>query len=183
MSSINSTSGLEAPAVVPVSFAERFAMSGQLDSVFREGMALVERTASFLEGPGRQEAKALKPPVSVIYATESMRLTTRLLEVASWLLVHRALKEAEITPEEAAVRRSRVKLRTLGRPQHIKHFAELPEGLRELITLSFAITDRLVQLDRALNEASDTERPASAPTNPVGDQFARLSAAFQMTGN
>lgn len=60
-------------------------------------MLLVETTAAYLDGPGRREAKLLKPPVSVLYATESMRLTTRLLDLASWLLVRRALKEGEIT--------------------------------------------------------------------------------------
>ncbi|MEZ5842865.1 MAG: DUF1465 family protein [Hyphomicrobiaceae bacterium] len=176
MSSNTFPSGREAPRAVTVSFGERFAASSQFDAVFREGMALVERTASYLEGAGRRDAKSLKPPVSVIYATESMRLTTRLLEVASWLLVHRALKEAEISAEEAAVRRARVKLRTLGRPQHVKHFDDLPVGLRDLIAASFAMTDRLVQLDRALNEGTVAEHAPAA--NPVGDQFARLAAAF-----
>jgi regulator of CtrA degradation len=46
---------------VTISFAERFATSGQFDSVFREGMMLVDATAAYLEGPGRREAKTLKP--------------------------------------------------------------------------------------------------------------------------
>ena len=183
MNSTTSPFGREAPSGVTISFGMRFATSSQFDAVFREGMALVERTASYLEGPGRRDAKALKPPLSVIYATESMRLTTRLLEVASWLLVHRALKESEITAEEASVRRARVKLRTLGRPQHIKHFDDLPEGLRDLITASFAMTDRLVQLDRALADGAGGEDAPSATANPVGDQFARLAAAFPASGD
>ena len=32
---------------------------------------------------------------ALAYATESMRLTTRLLELASWLMVRRALKEGD----------------------------------------------------------------------------------------
>lgn len=179
MSSTASPFGLSPPRGVTVSFGERFANSNQFDDIFREGMALVERTAAYLEGDGRREAKALKSPVSVIYATESMRLTTRLLEVASWLLVHRAVKEAEISADEAATRRARVKLRTLGRPSHIKHFDELPEGLRALITSSFSITDRLVQLDRALREGASAGSETNV-SNPVGDQIARLAAAFPM---
>lgn len=68
-------------------------------------MALVERTAAYLDGPGRREAKALAGSVSVLYATESMRLTTRLLDLASWLLIRRSLKEGEISEEEAAKKR------------------------------------------------------------------------------
>src|SRR5215468_3704899 len=128
-----------------VSFGEHFAASDQFDAIFKEGMGLVERTAAYLDGPGRREAKNLKGPVAVLYATESMRLTTRLLELASWLLIRRALKEGEITAEEAHKKRARVKLQTLGRPSHTKGFAELPQGLRDLIEASFALHDRIVQ--------------------------------------
>ena len=66
----------------------------------------------------------------MLYATESMRLTTRLLELASWLLIRRAFKEGEITDEEARKKRARVKLQAFGRPAHVKGFAELPRGCR-----------------------------------------------------
>ena len=115
------------PAVT-ISFGERFAASDQFDAIFKEGMALVERTASYLDGPGRKEARLLRGPVSVLYATESMRLTTRLLELASWLMIRRALKAGEISAEEARVKRDRVRLRAPGRPSHVKGFSELPGG-------------------------------------------------------
>ena len=54
-----------------------------------KGMALVERTAEYLDREGRTESRKLKPPVSLAYSTESMRLTTRLLDLASWLLIQR----------------------------------------------------------------------------------------------
>ena len=137
-----------------ISFAERFAASDGFDAIFKEGMALVERTAAYLDGPGRKEAKLLQAPLTLVYATESMRLTTRLLDLASWLLIRKALKAGEITPEEAVQKRQRVKLQALGRPSHVKNFADLPEGLRALIDASFAMNDRIVQLDRALTAAA-----------------------------
>src|SRR5690606_41688482 len=69
-----------------VSFAERFTASEQFDQIFKDGMALVERTAVYLDGAGRQEAKALTASLNVVYATESMRLPTPPLQLASWLL-------------------------------------------------------------------------------------------------
>ena len=117
-----------ARAGTTVSFGERFAASDQFDAIFKEGMGLVERTAAYLDGQGRKEARALRGPVAVLYATESMRLTTRLLELASWLMIRRALKEGEITVEEARNKRERVKLRAPGRPSHVKGFVELPQG-------------------------------------------------------
>jgi regulator of CtrA degradation len=167
---------------VTVSFGERFQASEQFDRVFTEGMALVERSASYLDGEGRREAKGLPSTVTVLYATESMRLTTRLLELASWLLIRRALKEGEITPEEAHKKRARVKLQTLGRPSHTKGFVELPKGLRELIEASFALHDRIVQLDRAMAPAGAAEAVQVLPANPVATQVEFLERAFARAG-
>jgi regulator of CtrA degradation len=158
-----------------ISFGERFAASDQFDAIFKEGMGLVERTAVYLDGLGRKEARALKGPVAVLYATESMRLTTRLLELASWLMIRRALKEGEITPEEARAKRERVKLRRPGRVAHVKGFADLPLGLRHLIEASYALSDRIFQLDRAIEVVLDQ---AVACDNPVGAQVTRLEEAF-----
>ncbi len=164
---------------VTVSFVERFAKSEQFDHIFKEGMALVEETAVYLDGPGRREAKGLNPALALVYATESMRLTTRLLEIASWLLVRRALKAGEISPEEARVKRRRIKLSTIGRPSHVKGYPELPKGLRDLIEASFSLNDRIVSLDRALEHP---ERIADdAVPNPVAQQLDRLSEAFAGT--
>ncbi len=164
-----------------VSFGEHFQASEQFDVVFREGMALVEQTATYLDREGRAEAKKLDPPASVLYATESMRLTTRLLDLASWLLIRRGLKEGEITTEEARRKRQRVKLKALGRPSHIHNFEDLPDGLRGLIISSFALHDRIVQLDRAMTYSPDEEAAkveAASSLNPVASQMSLLQQAF-----
>ncbi len=173
MNSGSGVLGVRSSGAVTVSFGERFANSEQFDLVFKEGMALVERTASYLDGEGRKDAKLLKPPLSVTYATESMRLTTRLLELASWLLVRRGLKEGDLTPAEAAKKRDRIKLRPFGRPSHIQNFEHLPAGLKGLIEESFGLNDRIMQIDRAI------EQPADAViANPVAAQMAQLHTAF-----
>jgi regulator of CtrA degradation len=162
---------------VTVSFGERFQASAQFDRVFKEGMALVERTAGYLDGEGRKAAKALTGQATVLYTTESMRLTTRLLDLASWLLIRRALKDGEITQAEAQTKRARVKLQSLGRPSHIRGFTELPAGLQKLIEESFALHDRIVQLDMSM-VAPGEDIPAVLPSNPVGAQISRLHQAF-----
>ncbi len=163
---------------VTVSFGERFQASAQFDRVFKEGMSLVERTAAYLDGDGRKAAKSLTGATTVLYTTESMRLTTRLLDLASWLLIRRALKDGEITPAEAQKKRARVKLQSLGRPSHIRGFAELPEGLQVLIEESFALHDRIVQLDLAMTAPAEEQMVAAITVNPVGAQLSRLERAF-----
>jgi regulator of CtrA degradation len=163
---------------VTVSFGERFQASAQFDRVFKEGMSLVERTAAYLDGEGRKAAKALTGQATVLYTTESMRLTTRLLDLASWLLIRRALKDGEITEIEAQKKRARVKLQSLGRPSHIRGFADLPDGLQKLIEESFALHDRIVQLDLAMTAPGEESVAAAVQVNPVGAQLSRLQRAF-----
>lgn len=179
MNNGSSVESLRADNGVTVSFGERFQASEQFDRIFSEGMALVERSAAYLDGEGRRESKGLPSQTTVLYATESMRLTTRLLELASWLLIRRALKEGEITPEEAQRKRGRVRLQSLGRPSHTKGFTELPQGLRDLIEASFALHDRIVQLDRAMNVQGPAAATDQAPAvNPVASQMRALEQAF-----
>ncbi|MBS0243276.1 MAG: DUF1465 family protein, partial [Proteobacteria bacterium] len=122
------------------------------------------------------ESRVISPAASSLYASESMRLTTRLLELASWLIIRRSLKAGEISAEEARVKRRRLRLSAIGRPQHVAGFEQLPKRLRELIESSFALHDRITLLDRALEhpEVAVTE---TAP-NAVTEQFDRLNAAF-----
>src|SRR5688572_25158309 len=93
-----------------VSFGERLAGSQAFADLFRDGMALVEETASYLDGPGRQDSKKLERSSALAYATESMRLTTRLMQLASWLLLHRAVKEGEMSLAQASKEKAKVKL-------------------------------------------------------------------------
>src|SRR5674476_1280445 len=59
----------------PVSFGERLANSHAFADLFRDGMALVEETATYLDGPDRQASKKLERAAALAYATESMRPT------------------------------------------------------------------------------------------------------------
>ena len=42
-----------------ISFGERLASSGSFKLLFADGMALVEETAAYLDGEGREDAKGL----------------------------------------------------------------------------------------------------------------------------
>src|SRR5690348_3818399 len=85
-----------------------FAASELFERTFQEGMDLVEETAAYLDGAGRQDSKLLSRNAALAYASESMRLTTRLMQVASWLLVQRAVREGDMPPEAACQESYRV---------------------------------------------------------------------------
>ena len=158
-----------------VQFSERLTNSAAFSSLFREGMDLVEETAAYLDGVGRTEAKALDRAVSLTYATESMRLTTRLMQLASWLLLHRAVKEGEMTLTQANREKTKVKLSAADPGPH-ETIERLPPHLQDLIARSMSLQARVRRLDATIH-APPTERPPIG--NPLVPQLNRLKAAFE----
>ena len=49
-----------------VSFGEKLATSQVFAALFRDGMALVEETAAYLDGPGRQDSSASSAAVRLL---------------------------------------------------------------------------------------------------------------------
>jgi len=156
-------------------FSERRTNSVEFGVLFREGMDLVEETAAYLDGVGRAEAKALDRAASLTYATESMRLTTRLMQLASWLLLHRAVKEGEMTLIQANREKTKVKL-SAADPGPADMVDKLPAQLQDLIVRSMNLQSRVRRLDTTIH-APPAERTTIG--NPLVPQLNRLKAAFE----
>lgn len=159
----------------PVHLAERMVAGEQFGALFREGMALVEATAAYLDGPGRSEAKTLSRGGALAYATESMRLTTRLMQIASWLLLQRAVNEGELSFDQARAEKSKVKLSSWDQ-SHEDSMNSLPVRLRGLIDSSRTIHEQVVRIDQLIYNAKIAT--PGATENPVEQQLDRLRAAF-----
>src|ERR1700744_2225260 len=84
-----------------------FTGSALFTRTFDEGMALVEETPRYLDGSGSDEARALAGKSPLLYAGESMRVTTRMLQASSCLLVQRAVHEGDMEAETASSGRYR----------------------------------------------------------------------------
>lgn len=158
-----------------ISFGERMIASDGFRVLFREGMLLVEETAAYLDGDGRSESRDLPRTVALAYATESMRLTTRLMQIASWLLIQRAANEGEMNLEQAQEEKQKVKLSSPRSTVPQATYDALPACLRELIDRAARLQERVQLLDSQLDR--DVSRP-SAPANPIGNQLALLKTAF-----
>ena len=92
--------------VDPVRFGQSFVHSDAFKALFQEGMELVEETAAYLDGAGREESRHLSRQASLAYASESMRLTTRLMQIASWLLCSAPWPRARSRPTRPRPRRT-----------------------------------------------------------------------------
>lgn len=138
----------------------------------------------YLDGEGREEAKQLPRPASLAYATESMRLTTRLMQLASWLLLQRAVNEGEMSREQAGSEKNKVRLDKLSSATGGPSWDELPHTLRDLIERSTRLQERVVHLDKMLYRKGEEEvaEEAAINDNPVASQLNQLHAAFAKLG-
>ena len=159
----------------PIAFGQRLAGSDVFKTLFREGMVLVEETATYLDRDGRSQSRRLSRAGSLAYAAESMRLTTRLMQLATWLLLQRAVNDGEMPIELAAVEKAKVRLEGFASATEGPGWDDLPEQLRGLIERSMGLQDRIRRLDGAID--SDVSTTAQAD-NPVARQLGRLAEAF-----
>jgi regulator of CtrA degradation len=150
---------------------QSFAASALFERTFDEGMALVEETARYLDGRGRDESKALARKAALIYAGESMRVTTRLMQAASWLLIQRAVHEGDMTPADAASDRYRLGAREICMGKREDGLDGLPKKLIDLLERSESLYARIARLDDVLFRRGEQ-------SEGVQTHFARLEAAF-----
>ncbi len=148
-----------------------FARSALFSHTFAEGMKLVDETAAYLDGAGRRESKLLSRSAALAYAAESMRLTTRLMQMASWLLVQRAVSEGEMSPEAACS----PSYRLAEEPASGDPSPGLPAAMRSLLTRSTTLFERVLHLDRRVYGDESGPQPA----HPILEQIERLRGAFE----
>src|SRR5471032_2820616 len=150
-----------------------FARSELFQRTFQEGMDLVEETAGYLDGAGRQASKLLARNSALAYAAESMRLTTRLMQVASWLLVQRAVREGDMPPAAACEDRYR-----LAGEEVCRATGEGADGLPSELVILLDRSERLYERVRHLDRRMYVENDADEAPHPVLSQHDRLKSAF-----
>jgi regulator of CtrA degradation len=160
-----------------ISFFTKFTGSEQFEKVFKEGMGLVEETANYLDGPGRIDARVLDRHGAIAYATESMRLTTRLMQLASWLLMQRAISAGEMSVDEAKREKHRISLADIGRGHDLVGGEQLPDGLKDLVEHSLRLLERIAKFDEMLNEPV---RDEDVDASPVNAQINQLASALKV---
>ncbi|MEO6015597.1 MAG: DUF1465 family protein [Devosia sp.] len=160
-----------------IALGPRIVASGGFTLLYKEGMGLIEEVASYLDGEGRSESRGLPREASFVYATESMRLTTRLMQLASWLLLQRAVNEGELTTENARVEKEKVKFSATPDNRGGPGYVELPERLRGYIAQGDRLFDRVRQFDK-LERGGISDAAPPSTEGSIGDQLSRLRAAF-----
>ncbi|MDR9775232.1 DUF1465 family protein [Rhizobium hidalgonense] len=160
-----------------ISFAGRAAASSQFKALYAEGMSLVEETAAYLDGQGRAASKVLPRMASVLYAAESMRLTTRLMQMASWLLLQRAVNNGEMSRDQVLAEKNKVRLDGFNVDRAAPGWSDLPESFRDLVERSLRLQNRIALLDREIHRPSEAVI-VHDNQNSVQAQLSLLQTAF-----
>ena len=145
------------------------------DTVFARGMALVEETASYLDGTGRENAKTLPREAGLTYSAWSMELTTRLMQAASWLVMQKAVRDGEMRRDEAAARKYRISREDPPLNAGAQSGRGLPAHFLDLVTRSEALFEQICRLDQALYGP----KTGAVSANPVFDQITQLQKAAE----
>lgn len=161
-----------------ISFAGRAAASAHFQALYTEGMSLVEETAAYLDGQGRAASKVLPRMASVLYAAESMRLTTRLMQMASWLLLQRAVNNGEMSRDQVMSEKRKVRLDSFNVDRNAPGWADLPDSFRSLIERSLRLQNRVALLDREIYRPAEQIVPDNQ--NSVQAQLSLLQTAFSI---
>jgi regulator of CtrA degradation len=96
------------------------------------------------------------------------------------LLIRRAVSEGELTLEQALEEQRKIKLPGKGSDQPARDLGALPPRLKELITESIKLQERIVRLDQMLGLE---HAPVEDADNPLSTQLSRLRAAFGPEGD
>lgn len=154
--------------------AVAFTSSKVFERVFVEGMALVEETASYLDGPGRKLSQTLSRDASLTYASWSMELTTRLMQAASWLVMQKAVRDGDMARSDALKDKYRISREDPALDAEAQRQRGLPDQFLDLVERSENLFERICRLDEALYRDGELEAES-----PVNSQIAQLQRAAE----
>lgn len=146
----------------------------QLMDVYNEGMGLVEETAQYLATQGETDKEQLPPLALTAFMSESMRITTRLTTMMSWLMMQRAIADKEVTADEARKAEHRLRRQAPGLDMDKVGKTLLPDALVDLIDRSIMLYDRVERLEKEFQDGPDD-------SNPVQSMISRIETEINNT--
>lgn len=144
-----------------------------VDSLYVEAMVLADEARAYFDSAAREDRLQLDPLARVGFACESLKVTTRLMQVIAWLLTQRGVAAGEIDPGAAASPERR-----LGdAPESDEALVEkLPEPAVALIRSSQELYERVRRIDdHAGWGAGAAPEPQASPARSL---LSRLQRSF-----
>jgi len=135
-----------------------------IEKTYDEAMALVQCSATYLEGEGARLQGELGKELGVVFTAESLRVTTRLMQVVAWLMVRRAVLAGEITADEALDSKHRLGARDICMAQPLEGAGYLPQIFLDLEGESRTLYERIARLEEG-ESAEKTDNPVHSLLN------------------
>ena len=141
------------------------------DRTYDEAFALLVEARDYLADRQHQVMDQLTPQLQLIASCETMRLTSRLVQVMAWLLVQRAIHAGEIDPADADAPQRRLGGHDVCAEPGPWDMSGLPRRLRLLLDRSHALYNRVARLDEMVHiRASQARaRAVNGPAGPADD--------------
>ena len=98
------------------------------------------------------------------------------MQLASWLLLQRAIGAGEMNQDDVKKERHRISLSDIGRGKPLNGSEQLPAALNDIVERSLSLHQRVLKFDAMLNMQSKAELGGSP--SPVSSQLDRLAAVF-----
>lgn len=130
------------------------------NKTFEETVELLHSTKQYISSS--KTASDNSPMQKLAYCQETMRLTTQLTHIMSWLLMQKAIHAGEITLEEFIKKDRALQDESICFKSNKEH--KLPLELRMLLEKSqhlFTRVSRLDQMMRQNKEKGDTDKASS----------------------
>ena len=137
-----------------------------IDSLYVEAMVLADEARSYFDREGRDDRLGLDPIARVGFSCESLKVTTRLMQVIAWLLTQRAVEAGELSPSQARTPSRRLGEAAESDPGAIE---KLPERAAGLVQASQELYARV----RRLDEGSAHLEPQSSPARSLLNRLER----------
>ncbi|MNY65565.1 hypothetical protein D3C86_2028510 [compost metagenome] len=100
------------------------------------------------------------------------------MQMASWLLLQRAVNNGEMSRDQVMSEKSKVRLDSFNVDKAAPGWAELPESFRDLIERSLRLQNRVALLDREIYRPNEAAAIVPDNQNGVKAQIKLLQTAF-----
>lgn len=137
-----------------------------VESLYSEAMLLADEARAYFEQRGDQDRESLELSARIVFSCESLKVTTRLMQVIAWLMTQRGWHRAEVETAEL-----NDPLNHLGpaATTDMASVAGFPFGARALIEASMDLYARAARLQArmGLGASPAAPQPAESPARAL----------------
>lgn len=147
-----------------------------IDGLYREAMGLAEEARTYFDSAGQWDRSKLTADQRVTFACESLKVTTRLMHIISWLLIRKAVDAGEMSRQDAMAPDRRLGKASATYAQDAPRIRALPRPSIRLILKSQDLYLRVRRLEDELIDSIDSA--STGEHGPARTLLQKLEAAF-----